>query len=152
MSREASRFIPKRYNNEGNPLCNIPTCNRVCEKFKNGNFKKYCADKEHNTFLMYDYTVWQGVRLRIIKRDNYTCVKCKNNPTIKTYEGKIVHNDSQLCVDHIIPVALGGEMWDDDNLQTLCVECHKDKTKEDIKKIAQKRKTGKIVKGGQKLL
>jgi len=38
-------------------------------------------------------------------------------------------------VDHIIPVALGGEMWNPENLHSLCNDCHKVKTKEDMIKI-----------------
>ena len=38
-------------------------------------------------------------------------------------------------VDHIKAVALGGGMWDINNMQTLCVGCHKLKTKEDMKKL-----------------
>ena len=40
-----------------------------------------------------------------------------------------------LEVDHIKAVALGGEMWDKDNLQVLCSKCHKIKTREDMRKI-----------------
>lgn len=43
----------------------------------------------------------------------------------------------QLEVDHIIPLALGGDMWDEKNLQVLCTDCHKKKTKEDKQKIAK---------------
>jgi len=39
-------------------------------------------------------------------------------------------------VDHIKAVALGGAMWDENNLQTLCKECHKLKTRKDRKKIS----------------
>lgn len=38
-------------------------------------------------------------------------------------------------VDHIKAVALGGEMWDIKNMQTLCTDCHKEKTKDDMKKL-----------------
>lgn len=31
-------------------------------------------------------------------------------------------------VDHIVPIALGGDKTADTNLQTLCSPCHKDKT------------------------
>lgn len=37
-----------------------------------------------------------------------------------------------LQVDHIVAIVNGGEMWDEKNLQTLCGECHKEKTKEDM--------------------
>ncbi len=38
-------------------------------------------------------------------------------------------------VDHIVAVSLGGAMWDKKNLRPLCSECHKIKTKEDMKKL-----------------
>ena len=49
-------------------------------------------------------------------------------------------------VDHILAVALGGEMWDEKNLQVLCRKCHKIKTKEDMKKIKHYRKSKGIEK------
>jgi len=39
---------------------------------------------------------------------------------------------NEFDCDHIKPIAIDGEMWDMDNLQTLCIECHKNKTKEDM--------------------
>ena len=35
-------------------------------------------------------------------------------------------------VDHITAIKNGGDMWDKKNLQVLCVDCHKKKTKGDI--------------------
>jgi len=43
----------------------------------------------------------------------------------------------RIDVDHKIAVGLGGEMWDESNLQALCVDCHKEKTKIDIKLIKE---------------
>lgn len=43
-------------------------------------------------------------------------------------------------VDHKLAVALGGDMWDAENLQVLCTDCHKEKTKLDMKKIKAKRR------------
>lgn len=40
-------------------------------------------------------------------------------------------------VDHIVPIALGGDPVGFDNHQVLCYDCHKDKTKIDIKDIAK---------------
>ena len=51
-----------------------------------------------------------------------------------------------LEVDHIKAVALGGSMWDRKNLQVLCNVCHKLKTKEDMKKIKQYKKSNGIEK------
>ena len=49
----------------------------------------------------------------------------------------------QLEVDHIVAIALGGEMWDKKNLRVLCSDCHKVKTKDDMKKLRVKRKQEK---------
>ena len=37
-------------------------------------------------------------------------------------------------VDHKKAIVNGGDAWDKNNLQVLCVECHKKKTKEDLAK------------------
>lgn len=49
-----------------------------------------------------------------------------------------------LEVDHIIPLAAGGLSFDDDNLQILCYDCHKEKTKKDIVTIYDYKRSLKI--------
>lgn len=49
----------------------------------------------------------------------------------------------QLEVDHIVAVSLGGEMWDKKNLRVLCSDCHKVKTRDDMKKLRIQRKQEK---------
>lgn len=55
-------------------------------------------------------------------------------------------------VDHIIAVCNGGDLWDEKNLQVLCRECHKKKTKDDIKKRVITRRKEKTLINGQKQL
>lgn len=55
----------------------------------------------------------------VLKRDRYTCVKCG-----------MVSIDNQ--VDHKARLEIGGSN-DPENLQTLCIECHKVKTGEEAK-------------------
>ena len=55
----------------------------------------------------------QATRLRILRRDLYTCQGCG--------KGQANH------VDHIEPRGDGGTD-DDDNLQTLCSDCHERKS------------------------
>ena len=50
--------------------------------------------------------------------NNPLCVRCKKNGLITP--GK--------DVDHITPIRLGGEIYDYDNLQTLCKPCHNRKS------------------------
>lgn len=75
---------------------------------------------------------WGDVRMRALKRDKYTCRKCGKKPGLENLIG-----------DHIKPIALGGDEWDLDNVQTLCTDCDKIKTRQDMKKIAELRRKEK---------
>lgn len=57
---------------------------------------------------------WLRVRRRILDRDGYRCRACGR--------------PGRLEVDHVIPLHRGGAPLDADNLQTLCVACHLQKT------------------------
>ncbi|MFX0172749.1 MAG: HNH endonuclease [Candidatus Hodarchaeota archaeon] len=111
----------------------------------------FCC-KEHSE-LYVNHFDWQGgLRSYIMKRDNYSCVKCGYKESDYSYIWKLDYKERKslmkkkfpnvrylipiLEVDHIIPIAMGGDPFDRENLQTLCEVCHKEKTKEDLRKIA----------------
>ena len=58
------------------------------------------------------------LRTKIKERDNYTCCKCGNSVYVEP--------NLLLEVDHIIPVSKGG-LTREDNLQTLCWKCNRNK-------------------------
>lgn len=60
---------------------------------------------------------WRRKRAAVLVRDQYTCQSC----------GTITLD---LEVDHIVNIAQGGTD-DEENLQALCVPCHKLKTAEE---------------------
>lgn len=67
---------------------------------------------------------WRLLREKVLRRDNYLCVKCSDNG----------HTITATDVDHIVGKEHGGTD-DMDNLQSLCSPCHKEKTaREDSKK------------------
>jgi len=66
-------------------------------------------------------------KTEIFKRDEFRCKKC----------GRIFPENLLIC-GHIIPLASGGSNHST-NLQTLCISCHKQKTKEDVKRIQEYR-------------
>lgn len=102
---------------------------------------------------------WLEVRKEVFKRDKLTCIKCGfhyhyerkyYNENSRVYclnkcyhvlgENKdnktlIFGSQKGLIVDHIIPIALGGNEWSLNNLQTLCSKCNIKKTTEDLKNI-----------------
>lgn len=99
-----------------------------------------CTEKYEELYTTYSQA---DMREKVLKRDKYKCVKCG-------YWSKGQYHPD-LEADHITPIALGGDEWDLDNLQTLCNDCHRIKTKEDIRKIAQLRKIEKLPKEQSKL-
>ena len=59
---------------------------------------------------------WQAVRLNVLVRDSWRCSTC----------GKYGNE-----VDHIRPLKRGGDPWAESNLQTLCRDCHIEKTRKE---------------------
>ena len=74
----------------------------------------------------------------ILKRDNYTCQICGISREL--FDSFIPHLGDYLLleVDHIVPVASGGQGNDEENLQTLCWRCNRKKgstkTNEEVRK------------------
>jgi len=145
-----------------------PACGKPKSKWKRRKDWRCCSVECTNKYHTMYYTWgWPDLRLKIFRRDNFTCVKCGKRPvTIKprfdsendedfkwraeqydrdlfvkyVEKGYEIFDTSELVGDHIIPIAIGGSEWDLDNIQTLCKECHKKKTAKDLKKIATIRK------------
>ena len=132
IKRQTNRFIEPKKDNFGNLLCLIPDCNDLRVKGKNGRKRNYC--KNHTFIDMRKFTNWSSLRIAVFERDNYKCIKCSiegKSETGKTYN---------LIADHIIPIALGGSEFNINNIQTLCINCNKIKTANDIKRISLQRK------------
>ncbi|MGI2025780.1 HNH endonuclease [Endozoicomonas acroporae] len=65
---------------------------------------------------------WRKLREARLKHDGYLCQSCKRSGRIK----------SAVTVDHIKAKAFGGsDAWD--NLESLCDDCHKEKTSADAR-------------------
>ena len=52
---------------------------------------------------------WSRIRRRILMRDHYRCTRC---------------GAPAKSVDHIVPASRGGHPTADNNLASLCGECH----------------------------
>jgi len=88
---------------------------------------------------------WSLMRRAAFKRCKNSCEKC-GKQIWKALRGE----EGTYEVDHKLAIALGG-LNELSNLQVLCLECHKDKSKEDNKKIREAKLQKKIVSGLQKL-
>lgn len=91
--------------------------------------------KKNDKESIYNNIKWKSLskRLRI---ENSQCNECKHT----------FYDESQLDVDHIVPVSKGGAMYDERNLQVLCKRCHSYKShkKEQYKGSVNKTKYGEL--------
>jgi len=82
---------------------------------ENIRHKNIIKAKQNMENKKYSRKISKSMRFDVLKRDNFMCKICGmspvNNPEIK------------LHVDHIVPVAKGGETIIT-NLQTLCIDCN----------------------------
>jgi len=165
--RENYRFVilepaKTRIENGQCPVCGKPKSEwtrrtdwRCCSAKCTEEFDKHCT-----------YFGWPDLREKALKRDGYRCVKCRHQPTTERYHSadtglvlnkKMKHgckvftviDTSKLIGDHIVPIALGGDEWDIGNVQTLCVDCNKVKTRRDQADIARLRKKEALQSEGQ---
>lgn len=94
-------------------------CACGCGKTLEGRKKRWasedCQSKALNIFLIVKGDSFT-IRANLFERDNGYCCNCG-----------VLSNDWHA--DHITPVFLGGSACDLGNFQTLCLDCHKEKTK-----------------------
>ena len=134
------RVIPPEFKQrENNSQC--PVCSKPKTEWKRTISYRCCSKECTSTYwssagIEFD---WKKIRGECLSRDNYTCAYCnKKKPS------------SELIGDHIIPIALGGLEFDHENVQCLCENCHKKKTKVDIEMITNYKRIEKKLIDGQK--
>ena len=75
-------------------------------------------------------TAWEKLRERVMQRDCYLCQPCYRATPQRITPAKEV--------DHVIPKAKGGTDALD-NLEAICVPCHRDKSARDQGKVLRTR-------------
>lgn len=106
----------EEFDAQGKLLCR--NCNEIVPK----NRRSYCSEACMLEFNRNNS--WYWVRKDVLRRDRYTCQICRKRMKKRF-----------LDVDHIIPVQMGGQLFDKKNLRTLCKDCHKSKTKLDAEAL-----------------
>ena len=108
-----------------------------CGKIPKKPRRKYCSDAHTDEYITKILVYWSSFRnlalnkaLTKTTKDKwhdplYRCANCNG-------KFRIYHVD----VDHIQAVALGGWMFDENNLRVLCKACHLLKTAEDMASLA----------------
>ena len=70
---------------------------------------------------------WERVRRAVLERDGYACQNCRK------WAGR-------MEVDHIKPRHAGGAVYDPANCQTLCVDCHLAKSRQEFRQVSPEKK------------
>lgn len=92
---------------------------RVCGEPASANRTRYCSERcKRIASAVQRMFSWPAVRERVLERDGWTCQNC----------GADVSEDADPEVDHIRPISEDGHPFDERNLTTLCVACHREKT------------------------
>ncbi|TYR75573.1 HNH endonuclease [Rossellomorea vietnamensis] len=89
--------------------------------------KEYKTIEQKRKF--YDGQEWKKLREHIKKRDNHECQECKRQGRVKIdmneYSEKAKRKKIALVVHHIKELEHHPELaLDEDNLETVCVDCH----------------------------
>lgn len=121
--------FPQKRNEDGRLIC------LNCGKLLTGRQEKYCGWECSNDWLCKHSH--QFMRKKFAKEKGYICNKCKQNC------------EFDYILDHIKPIALCGAEFDKSNLQIICSDCNKIKTKQDHKDIAKLRRIEKKMTAGQ---
>ena len=88
------------------------------------NYLKAHHNRGRSTYAqnkLYATRKWRAYRQAIIQRRGGECVECGATPL-----------DQNIHLDHIKPLAQGGEAYNEENIQILCRECHSRKTAREV--------------------
>jgi 5-methylcytosine-specific restriction protein A len=97
------------------------------------------ADQKRGNFRERGYTsAWDKFRVLIL-RDEPFCRHCHQRGRMRP----------ATLVDHIVPLAAGGELLDPENVQPLCVPCHAAKTQADMRKYPEAYRAPEESRGGR---
>lgn len=111
-----SKFDPDKYPDEVPDTFSEAQCNifgHVCPVFFAAEaVTETTATRRRGRYIPFN------VKMRVVRRDNYTCQHCK------------VHlRDDEVEFDHIIPIAKGGSS-EEHNIRLTCFDCNRDKSDE----------------------
>lgn len=87
---------------------------------------------------------WQDHRRKLFNERNGICAACGRHLVTYPHPNKSVPHIEEWTLDHILPIALGGSMWDPENHQILCDACNKVKTAQDLGDIAAWKRMQKV--------
>jgi len=101
-----------------------------------GRRTRYCSTNCSDEFFEKHHH--RSLRGKLIRQKDSKCDACHTQ-----------FPSEKLILDHIKPIAIDGDEFDEENLQILCEECNKAKTRKDMGTIAKARKIERFLSNNQ---
>jgi len=84
----------------------------------------YCSEDCRDSWLY--RTLWSWIQSKMCSRADYKCRMCGHEAEhfLRDVEGYHKIGEGMIYVHHRIPVGLGGDPFDTDNMVVVCSRCH----------------------------
>jgi len=106
---------------------------------------RWCSDKCAIEYFEKHTLSWDRLRHKMLVKSNFTCKRCHFHIEVPKDDaglfksGEYYDASSEFVVDHIVPICMDGEEFDENNLQVLCKRCERIKTRSDMRKWTRSR-------------
>ena len=132
--REYRRFTPEEKERLSRRAC--PHCGRERIHFNPVYGNTICCQPSCSMeYWIKERPTIAGMRQRVYDEQEGKCARCRHGVyEFNATRGPYTHH--HYVLDHIRPIAMGGDQWARDNLQVLCRRCNRIKTARDRGKIA----------------
>ena len=140
-----TRREPRRYTNtpeEQDRLARraCPNCGRERADFNFWNLDAVCCRPSCTAEYWGRQPTIAEMKQRVLSEQEGTCAHCGEAIPERRVQQKPGSSDHHCVMDHIRPIAMGGDQWARENLQVLCRRCNRIKTARDMGNIARWKK------------
>jgi 5-methylcytosine-specific restriction endonuclease McrA len=113
-----------------------PVCGCERSAFADGGDTLCCGPSCSAEYWRCEHPTVGEMRRLVLLEQEGKCAGCRKEISAhRTTGGR--HASHPWVLDHIRPIAMGGDQWDTGNLQVLCARCNRIKTARDMGAIAR---------------
>ena len=116
-----------------------PNCGRERADFNFWNLDAVCCRPSCTAEYWGRQPTIAEMKQRVLAEQEGKCAHC-GQEIRKPNATQSLSTSHQCVMDHIRPIAMGGDQWDRENLQVLCRRCNRIKTARDMGNIARWKK------------
>lgn len=113
-----------------------PVCGRERSEFPDGTNTICCQPSCSSAYWSQERPTVGEMRRLVLLEQEGKCARCRGEITV-SHDAEGRHPLHPFILDHIRPIAMGGDQWDVRNLQVLCARCNRIKTARDMGAIAR---------------